>query len=144
MVPTLVGRIQTRIFVLAIVGSVLTLLVTPVLPGQTSLATGYRTTFTVLGAVAVLGIGWEFIYHGLQQFRWEKDWPTFFGLVTVVNEGALVFTLGSLGLLPGIAPIGLGAFLIHFLVVWLGSWIFVNGPIRVPLLRWRFNGGRVI
>jgi hypothetical protein len=144
MVPTLSGRIQTRLFVLAVIGSLLTLIVTPLLPMPGSLASDYRTTFTVLAAVAVLGVGWEFIYHGLQQFRWEKDWPTFFGLLTAINEGALVFALARLGALPLVAPIPLGLFLIDFLVVWLGSWLFVNGPIRVPLIRWRFHGGRVI
>lgn len=144
MVPTLAGRIQTRLFVLGAIGSMLTLVVTPLLPLPGSLAGGYRTTFTVLAAVAILGVGWEFVYHGLQQFRWEKDWPTFFGLVTAINECVLVFVLARCNLLPNVEPIPLGIFLIDFLVVWLGCWLFVNGPIRIPLVHWRFHGGRVI
>jgi hypothetical protein len=76
MVPTLWGRIQTRIFLLATVGVVVTALITPVLPVDGPLAERYRTTFLVLATVAVLGLGWEFVYHFLMQFRWEKDWPS--------------------------------------------------------------------
>ena len=49
----LFGRIQTRIFLLATVGVVVTALITPILPAGHD--PGYRTTFAVLAAVAVLG-----------------------------------------------------------------------------------------
>ena len=76
--------------------------------------------------MAILGVVWEFVYHCLQQFRWEKDWPTFFGLVTAINECALVFGLARYGLLPNVEPIPLGTFLIDFLVVWLGSGLLLT------------------
>jgi hypothetical protein len=44
----------------------------------------FCVAFLVLLAVAVLGVVWELIYHFLMQFRWEKDWPTLFGLLTLV------------------------------------------------------------
>jgi hypothetical protein len=140
MVPTLWGRIQTRIFLLATVGAVVTALITPVLPVDGPLPDRYRTTFLVLVAVAVLGVGWEFVYHFLMQFRWEKDWPSLFGLLTLVPEGVLVWVL-----LPviGLAP-PLLAFVIHFVTVWLCAWLVANGPMRVPFLRWRFRGGRLV
>ena len=93
MVPTLLGRIQTRIFLLATVGVIVTALVTPVLPGGGTLGATYKTTFLVLAAVCVVGIVWELIYHFLMQFRWEKDWPSMFGLLTLVPEGVLVWVL---------------------------------------------------
>src|SRR4051794_37965933 len=74
VVPTLAGRIQTRIFVLAVIGSLLTLIVTPLLPLPTPVGRAYAITFSILAAVLIFGIAWEFIYHALQQFRWEKDW----------------------------------------------------------------------
>jgi len=144
MVPTLWGRLQTRVFLLATVGSVLTALVTPFLPIEAPLADRYRTTFIVLAAVTVLGVGWEFVYHFLMQFRWEKDWPSMFGLVTAVPEGVLVYVLLRQGLVPGVGftPPVL-PFSIHFVTVWLGVWLVANGPMRVPFIRWRFRGGRL-
>jgi len=144
MVPTLWGRIQTRIFLLATVGAVVTALITPVLPVPGSLPERYRTTFLVLATVAVLGVGWEFVYHFLMQFRWEKDWPSMFGLLTLVNEGALVWAVLWLGLVPMIEAPPRLAFAIHFVTVWLCVWLVANGPMRVPFVRWRFRGGRLV
>ena len=140
MVPTLWGRIQTRIFLLATVGVVVTALITPVLPVDGPPAERYRTTFLVLATVAVLGLGWEFVYHFLMQFRWEKDWPSMFGLLTLVPEGVLVWVLlPRIGLTPPLL-----AFAIHFVTVWLCVWLVANGPMRVPFVRWRFRGGRLV
>ena len=145
MVPTLYGRIQTRICVTLVVGGLWTLLITPLLPVPGTLADSYATTFLVLLTVTVLGVVWEFVYHVLQQFRWEKDWPTFFGLITVINEGVLVWLLlkagpcrGSTGRCPS------SAFLIQFITTWLVVWSTVNGPMRVPFVHWRFRGGRIV
>ncbi len=149
MTPTLNGRIQTRIFLLAIIGGLWTLIVTPLLPGlgDAPLDINYEATFTVLAAVIVVGIGWEFVYHALQQFRWEKDWPTFFGLLTAINEGVLVKILLDADLAPNEEITGnlpLSPFLWHFITTWLVTFLFVNGPMRVPFIRWRFRGGRLI
>ncbi len=144
MTPTLFGRIQTRIFLLVVIGSLWTLIITPFLPGGGTSSERYEATFTVLGVVLVLGIGWELVYHFLQQFRWEKDWPTFFGLLTGINEGIVAWLVVDSGSVPGDATVSGGAFLVHFITVWLVAWLFVNGPIRVPFLRWRFRGGRFI
>ncbi|MGH3825253.1 MAG: hypothetical protein ACRDRA_20805 [Pseudonocardiaceae bacterium] len=144
MVPTLGGRIQTRIAVLAVIGGLWTLAITPILPGLGDLSTAYRGTFAVLLTVLVLGVGWEFVYHFLQQFRWEKDWPTLFGLLTGINEGVLVWVLLELGSVPGVPPIPWLAFIIDFSTVWLVTWLWVNGPMRVPFIRWRFRGGKVV
>lgn len=145
MVPTLFGRVQTRLFLLAVLGAAVTAVLTPALPVDGPLAQRYQATFVVLAAVAVLGIGWELLYHLLMQWRWEKDWPTLFGLLTGVPEGALVWWLASRQLLPGLpGPVPTAAFVIHFSVVWLIVWLFANGPMRVPFVRWRFYGGRLL
>jgi hypothetical protein len=141
----LTGRIQTRIFLLAVVGGLITLIIVPVLPGSASLGDKYRDGFLVLLSVAVVGVLWELLYHLLMQWRWEKDWPTLFGLVEGVPEGALVWILLSAGAIPGIAgSVGGAAFLIQFILVWLGVWLVANGPMRVPFIRWRFRGGRIV
>jgi hypothetical protein len=144
MVPTLLGRIQTRLFLLALAGGALTALITPLLPTSASGAQRYQTTYIVLAAVAVLGVGWELVYHLAMQWRWEKDWPTVFGLLTLVPEGALVWALVTHRLLPGLpGPVTTTVFAVHFLAVWLAVWFIGNGPLRVPLIRWRFRGGRI-
>jgi hypothetical protein len=141
MLPTLNGRIQTRIFMLVVFGSLITLLITPVLPGDPD----YRTTYLILFTVLVLGVIWEVVYHGLMQWRWEKDWPTLFGLLTAINEGILVWVLLELDLVPGIeGDVPFSAFLIMFLVIWIFIWLWTNGPMRIFNLRWRFFGGRLV
>jgi hypothetical protein len=136
VLPTLNGRIQTRVFLLAVVGGIWTLILSPFLG---------PAAFLVLVAVLVLGVGWELIYHLIQQFRWEKDWPTFFGLVTAINEGLLLWVLLSAGAVPGL-PSGVpgGVFLFQFISTWLLVWLAANGPMRVPFVHWRFRGGRLI
>ncbi len=146
MIPTLAGRIQTRIFVLALIGSLTTLIVSLVLPSApSSLSDTYKATFSVLIAVAVLGVGWELIYHALMQIRWEKDWPMLFGLITAINEGALVWFLIKADVIPGVSKdLAFSTFIVDFGVVWLVTFLFVNGPMRVPFIRWRHNGGRLV
>lgn len=144
MVPTLLGRIQTRLVLLAVIGGIVTAIIAPVLPVSAPVADKYRDAYLVLAAVAVLGIGWEFLYQLLMQWRWEKDWPTLFGLVTLVPEGLLVWLLLQAGAIPGIVgTVSAPAFCIDFLAVWLSVWLVANGPMRVPFIRWRFRGGRL-
>lgn len=143
MTPTLLGRIQTRVVSLATVGALWTLLVTPVLPGVTSLADAYAVTFRALLIVLVVGILWEFFYHGLQQFRWEKDWPTLFGLLNGINEGIVTWFV-LLAILPGDLSVTGPQYVIHFGTTWLVVFLFLNGPMRVFAIRWRFQGGRVV
>ncbi|HTP15891.1 MAG TPA: hypothetical protein VMK13_08650 [Streptosporangiaceae bacterium] len=145
MLPTLVGRVQTRLVLLAVIGGLVTAIVVPLLPGSASMADRYRNGYLVLAAIAVLGVGWEFIYHLLMQWRWEKDWPTLFGLVTIVNEGLLVWLLLQAGAIPGIVgSVSAAAYTIQLLAVWLSVWLVANGPMRVPFIRWRFRGGRLV
>jgi hypothetical protein len=142
--PTLLGRLQTRFFLLALVGGLVTLVVAPALPGDGSLVDRYRTLGLVLLAVAVVGIAWELLYHLLQQFRWEKDWPTLFGLLTGVPEGLVVWALLRAGLVPGVERVDGTAFLVHFALVWLAVWLVANGPMRILTVRWRYTGGRLV
>jgi hypothetical protein len=147
VLPTLGGRIQSRIVFLAIIGGIITLILTPILPlGAGSLSAKYKTTFLILLTVIVVGVIWEFIYHLIMQWRWEKDWPTFFGFITFINEGIVVYLLVNYGIVPGIKAhtVPLGAFIIDFMVIWICVWLWINGPMRVVNIRWRFHGGRLV
>lgn len=145
MLPTLNGRLQTRVFMLVVFGVPITFVLTPLLPGLEFDGDSYRVTYLILLTVIVLGIGWELLYHLIQQFRWEKDWPTMFGLLTALNEGALIWLLLELEWIPGIDGVpDFWAFFVMFGVIWVIIWIWTNGPMRVPFIRWRFFGGRII
>ena len=163
MLPTLGGRIQSRIFFLATIGSFWTFIIATFVPATldtngVSIDIGrsdrYHDAFAILLWTAILGVVWECIYHFLMQWRWEKDWPTFFGLVTIINEGLVVYFLADNGVLPWIKGwnasvlpdhlVPLWFFIIQFVVVWLAVWIWVNGPMRVFNIHWRFFGGRLV
>jgi len=145
VLPTLGGRIQTRLALLAVVGGLVTLIIGPFLPGSAPLSAVYRNNFLILITVAVLGIGWECVYQFLMQWRWEKDWPTLFGLATLVPEGLLVWLLLRAGAIGGIkGKVPPDAFVTDFLAVWISVWLVANGPMRVPFIRWRFHGGRLV
>lgn len=152
MTPTLFGRIQTRIIMLATIGVIWTAIIGPILPrpsvaGQAiSLSDMYKALFTAVLVVAVVGVVWELIYHGLQQFRWEKDWPTIYGLFVGINEGIVAYLILNAGLPWDQRPPGQGfplaAFIIMFSSLWVIIWAFTNGPMQILSLRWRFRGGR--
>jgi hypothetical protein len=145
MVPTLPGRIQTRIFLLATAGVIVTAWLTPLLPLPGPLSASYKITYIILASVLVVGIVWELLYHLLMQWRWEKDWPSLFGLVTGVPEGVLIWILLATRAVPGISKTPpLPVYLIDFIVVWLCVWLVSQGPLRVPFIRWRFLGGRFV
>jgi hypothetical protein len=147
MLPTLWGRIQSRIVFTLFIGGLVTLFVTPILPLGTGIGGKYQIGYTVLVTVTVLGILWEMLYHFVMQWRWEKDWPTLFGLLTAIPEGILVWVLLLAGVVPGIDALdGLGSlsYWILFALVWLAVWVFANGPMRVFSIHWRFRGGRFV
>jgi hypothetical protein len=150
MTPTLIGRFQTRLFLILVVGVPWTLLISPLLPvpATVHLPTVYRVTYSALGLVAAIGLLWDAIYYGLQQLRWDKDWPSLFSLLNGLNEGVSTWiALHIFGTLGGtLAPSNpmFGAFVLHFSTTWILIWLAMQGPMRILFLRWRFQGGRVI
>lgn len=141
MVPTFTGRLQTRLFALGVVGLLWTVIIAPALTlWDIPIGDAYKAALFAWGAV--LGIGlviWEPIYHGLMQFRWEKDWPTLFILLEGIPEGFVVW--GVIAWFGPSTPIG--PFLLDFATTWLVAFLTVQGPMRVIFIRWRFRGGRL-
>ena len=151
MLPTLAGRIQTRIFATLVIGGVWALFIGLFLPGVSGAAYSdkLKAEIGLLLVLTVLGVGWEIVYHGLMQFRWEKDWPTLFGLATLVNEGLLTYWVAvKHGFDHGWVKYDHGlpksTFLFAFLTTWIVVWLWVNGPMRIFTVHWRFRGGRLI
>ncbi|MCC6435086.1 MAG: hypothetical protein IT196_08670 [Acidimicrobiales bacterium] len=145
MTPTLIGRIQTRLFLLLVIGLPWTILVTPLLPrhlGVGTLGGLYATTLTAWFLVGLLGCCiWEPLYHLGQQFRWEKDWPILFGLLTSIPEALVLWSA-----LPAYdtSPASGWTFCFHFFSTWIVMWLFAIGPIKIFLIRYRFRGGRIL
>lgn len=132
MIPSLIGRLQTRVFTMATVGLVWTLLyawITPV---------GIVDVVIVLAAATVFGLGWELVYHAHASTRWDKDFAS--GLALAMGLVELVPVLA----LAAVIDLSLGYVAGHFLVAYLLIWLFVQGPIRVLIPRWRFRAGRIL
>ena len=146
MTPTLIGRLQTRAIVVLIVGLCWTIVVTPFLPvGGMALGDVYNITIqAVIGTVLLGLLIWEPLYHFLQQYRWEKDWPTLFGLITSVPEGVVVWLLLRAGVPIDVGAVDGSTFLAMFVITWIAIWLVANGPLQIVFIRWRFRGGRFL
>ena len=142
MTPTLRGRWQTRIATLGTLGAIVTAI----------FAAGFYDEyspgafFAVLGYVIGFGVVWDVLYIALQRLRWDRDWPAAFQVLNGVTEGVFLYSIVSLGGLPGleVGSIPLWLFVLHYGLVWLIVFIWVQGPMRALLPRWRFNGGRIV
>ncbi len=174
MTFTLAGRIQTRIFLGLTVGAVWTAIITPFLPSPPMGSIGglgmvpmqmnrlmlpvpvpynplpieYRMTFETLGIMVLAGLVWECLYHFLQQFRWDKDWPPILTLLAGIPEGIVLWYLAHLIHIENgtmaLNSTGMPMFAIDFVTVWVIMWLFVIGPIKIVSMRWRFEGGTII
>jgi hypothetical protein len=138
----MIGRIQTRLLLLMVVGVPWTIVVVPFLTiFGVGVAVAYGATFTALFLTALFGaLVWEPAYHLTQQWRWEKDWPMAFGLLSGLPE--LIVTFFIVNALFGGVPFFM--FWVHFTSTWVLIWLVANGPMRIFFLRWRYRGGRVL
>ena len=138
MTPTLMGRWQTRIVMLATLG----LLVSVFFALYYDDVTFYR----VLLYVGIFGVVWDVIYILIQRLRWDRDWPAAFQVANGIIEGILIYLVIDNFGLPGIddGSVPLGRFVAHYGLVWLSIFIWVQGPMRVVFPFWRFHGGRII
>jgi len=172
--PTLRGRLQTRVVVALTFGLVWTALVTPMLPhglasdmsmsgpsgtvmtkfmtmvsdGQRStLGQDYQMAFITLALMTALGLIWEVLYHGLQQFRWDRDWPPMFVLLAGIPEGAVLWlVLRAVGVTQGtVLPASsvFPMFVLLFASTWVVLLLAQLGPMRVLSVRWRYQGMEV-
>ncbi|BAZ32527.1 hypothetical protein NIES4074_50330 [Cylindrospermum sp. NIES-4074] len=141
MTPTLFGRWQTRLLLLATVGVLVTLpFVTGVIgPGANSVY------FWILAYVAIFGLGWDVLYDYLQKFRWDRDWPAAYQLLAGIWELVFIFSCAKiLGFLPFLPKDELSprVFLLHYSIVWLAVFITSQSLMRIIFPRWRFRGGQ--
>ncbi|ERT08368.1 putative membrane protein [Lyngbya aestuarii BL J] len=139
MTPTLLGRWQTRIFLLATVGVLVSL---PFWLGKMGKPSWIY--FALLGYIALFGLVWDTLYIYLQKFRWDRDWPGLFQLLAGIWEGLFVGGLANTIGLPGISPqtFKIGLFICHYSLVWLTTYLASQALTRILFPHWRFRGGR--
>lgn len=141
MTPTLFGRWQTRLFLLSTIGVLVTL---PFYFGI--LETGYNPVYlSVLLYVAIFGCGWDILYNYLQKFRWDRDWPGVFQLLTGIWEAVFIASFVKIFGLPSVPQdLSLLSFVLHYSLVWLGVYIGSQTIMRILFPRWRFRGGEIL
>lgn len=139
MTPILFGRWQSRIFLLATIGVLVTL--------PFALSQGLQQIqwvyFWVLLYVCLFGLGWDILYNYLQKLLWDHDWPGALSLITGIVEGiflALIITLVGLPNIPQ-QNFPLGTYIIHYSLVWVATYLASWPVLRLLFPRTRFRGG---
>ena len=133
MTPTLVGRWQSRLFLLGTIGVLVT--------GIFAYFLQSSVPFIILAGVFILGLGWDFVYNEWQKGRWDHDWPPVLQLAAGVWEGMFIFGLiYALQLVNPLPPISV--FWLHYTAVWLSTFIAAQSIMRLIFPRWRFRGGQ--
>jgi hypothetical protein len=146
MTPTLFGRWQTRCFLLATIGVLVSL---PFVFGAFSawgeprLGTSY---FWVLFYVGLFGIVCDILYDFLQKFMWDHDWPGAFQFLAAIAEGVLLGLLILWFGLPGLPSDSFHIlwFIVHYSTVSVVLYFLSWTVMRLLFPRWRFKGGEWI
>lgn len=131
MTPTLLGRWQSRLFLLGTMGTAVSF--------GFSLLYSSIAPLILLAIVLFLGLIWDWFYDQLQQRRWDRDWPPTFQLIAGLLEGAVVFSLVLIVQLP--ASPSIVQFWVHYSTVWITTFLMSQSIMRLIFPRWRFNGG---
>ena len=139
MTPTLFGRWQTRIFLLATVGIVVSL---PFVFGLVGNHPGL-VYFWILFYIGLFGLALDCFYHFLQQFLWDRDWPGVLQFIAAISEAIFLAIVISLLDLPHIdgSNFDLSLFALHYTVVWLAIYLASWTIMRLLFPHWRFRGG---
>jgi hypothetical protein len=156
MLPTLLGRWQTRILLFLCIGLPISAVYALWLAGGSP---GARPWLRALGQfvydvrplqilclLLIVGILLDLLYIALQHLRWERDWPFVFQLFFSVVEFFIVLILiryDTLPFLPAswIAPGDYPYLFLHFGLVLFFSFIGLLGFIQIFMIRWRYKGG---
>ncbi len=139
MIPTLYGRWQTRIFLLATVGVIVSL---PFALGFWGMGAS-GVYFWVIFYIGLFGLAWDILYDWLQKFFWDRDWPGVLQFFACIVEAVFLVLLVRTDLLPYISSrdFNLQWFVIHYslvsVIAYLASWVVM----RLLFPRWRFRGG---
>lgn len=148
MLPTLRGRIETRLFLIIVVGLPVTFLYALFVRGLPYDGGLLLMLLGVLLALLVVGVILDPLYILIQRLRWDRDWPFAYQFFFSIIEFVIVLSLASLGWIPWLdefafqrgETIRLASF--HFAWVFLIGFFLLLGPLAVLFVRWRYKGGR--
>jgi hypothetical protein len=155
MTPTLIGRWQTRVYLLWTVGLLITLFYMAVFgvfnhviedPSYVTTQTFWKLPL-LLFYVTLFGLVWDWLYIYLQSYRWDADWPLAFQFACTLLEGVFVYILFASNLLPFVTyepQNDWWHYILHYGTIWWVTFWWLFGPMRVMFPRWRFRGGRVL
>lgn len=145
MTPNLVGRWQTRLYLLGLIGGMIALLFVWRYNARIPYSNKYRWIPEYVVAYLVLfGFVWDIIYQTILHFHWDYDWPGAYTLVAGILEGALVFLLIRFVGLPLIPKgrVDFGHFILEYAVIWCFTYFWVQFLMRAIFIRWRFRAAR--
>lgn len=146
MTPTLLGRWQTRLWLMIFIGGFFTIVYWGILGTAGVIPANDFTLFWVLAIVLFLGLIWDMPYMWVLRFRWDHDWPAIFQLFSGIWEWLVIWGLGLL-FFEAISFIQVGpgtwwVFHSHYWLVWLTTFVASQGFLRILNPRWRFRGGQ--
>jgi hypothetical protein len=146
MLPTLSGRIQTRLLLFFLIGLPVTFLWSWYNEARLPVIS---FPYIMLVSVLLVGLLLDPVYIYLQGFRWDQDWPFAFQLASMIFEFAVVVGIIMYSRHPYIPAVALGtndALLFvssHFVSVLIPSFLALLGPLQVFLVRWRYKSGEL-
>jgi uncharacterized membrane protein len=143
--PNLVGRWQTRLYLLGLIGGIIALGF--VWRYNASIPYSHRDRWIPLFVLAYLllfGFVWDMIYQVIVHRRWDYDWPGAYVLIAGIIEGAVVFLLIRFVGLPLIpkGSVDFGHFILEYGVIWTFTYFWVQFLMRAIFIRWRFRAAR--
>lgn len=151
MIPTLKGRIQTRLLLFCLVGIPVTILFGLWQSGPAPAGPVIWLFLLFLVTINLLGLILDPVYMFIQSFRWDRDWPFAYQLFFSILEFVVILVLARQGAIPwlgamaatGAPVVGIGLATLHFLCVLVPTYLALLGPLSVFLIRWRFKGGEI-
>lgn len=148
MIPTLAGRLQTRIFLFLFIGLPITLIYGYAVAGWQWDWRTIQIFVWFLCTITGLGLLLDPVYIFLQTTRWDRDWPFAYQFFFSWVEFGVVFFVARAGLIPFLPEFafqgsrGLGIATLHFTLVFIPSFLALLGPLQAIFVRWRFKGGQ--
>lgn len=149
MIPTLAGRIQTRLLLFLVIGIPVTLIYGIAIAGWQWDWRTVQIFLWFLCTITVVGLLLDPVYILIQSTRWDRDWPFAYQFFFSWVEFGIVFLLARADLIPYLPDFafqglrGLSIAGLHFALVFVPSFLALLGPLQTVFIRWRFKGGQL-